>query len=213
MIQYLPYTKVATNILHLYTSTMKRNEFLEKALNLARYVRILAKLIDLSIVFFLVLIFYFTGFYQWGLFLGILYLGLSDGLGYGQSFGKRKMGFGVKSLVDGAPCSYKQSIIRNSPLTLPLFLLSIPFWGWIVGSIVGTMIMTVELMLILQRDSGHRLGDNMAETTVMANDDHELQRERREELERKFKKNKKSPWLTANSNKNPTKNLKAFCEK
>lgn len=145
---------------------LDRKYLLSKALKVARLSRLIAKAIDLFIVFCLSVM-----FFPLGLILGILYLSIADALMNGQSCGKRFMGFAVKSLEDGSPCSYKQSIIRNLPLTIPLFICVIPFWGWLLGAIVGAMLIGLEVYLLYNLDSGHRLGDVMADTSVMANDD------------------------------------------
>ncbi len=143
-----------------------RKYLLNKTIKVARLSRLIAKSIDLFVVFcFSVL------FFPLGLVLGVLYLSLSDGLLMGQSMGKRFMGFSVKSLEDGSPCSYKQSIIRNLPITIPLFFCVIPFWGWLIGALLGLMLIGLEVYLLYNLDSGHRLGDVMADTSVMANDD------------------------------------------
>jgi uncharacterized RDD family membrane protein YckC len=143
-----------------------RKYLLSKALKVARLSRLIAKAMDLFIVFcFSVL------FFPLGLLLGIIYISVCDGLYDGQSFGKRFMGFAVKSLEDGSPCSYKQSIIRNLPISIPLFFCLIPFWGWLIGAILGIALIGLEVYLLYNLDSGHRLGDVMADTSVMANDD------------------------------------------
>jgi uncharacterized RDD family membrane protein YckC len=145
---------------------MDRKYLLEKAIRVAKLTRLIAKAIDLSIV--LVVSFLL---YPVGLPLAILYMSLADGMNNGQSVGKKFMGFSVKSLEDGSPCSYKQSAIRNLPFTLPLVLAIVPFWGWILGGILGIALVGLELYLLYNLDSGHRLGDVMADTSVMANDD------------------------------------------
>ena len=145
---------------------MDRKYLLEKAIRVAKLTRLIAKAIDLFIVFC------FSIFlYPLGLMLGIVYIAMSDGMGHGQSAGKRFMGFAVKSLEDGSPCSYRQSIIRNLPFILPLTLAIVPFWGWILGGILAVALIGLELYLLYNLDSGHRLGDVMADTSVMANDD------------------------------------------
>lgn len=145
---------------------MDRKYFLEKAIRVAKLTRLIAKAIDLFIVLcFSILL------YPLGLILGIVYIALSDGLSNGQSVGKKFMGFAVKSLEDGSPCSYKQSAIRNLPFLLPLILAIVPFWGWILGGVLGFGLIGLELYLLYNLDSGHRLGDVMADTSVMANDD------------------------------------------
>ncbi len=143
-----------------------RKYLLSKTLKVARLSRLIAKAVDLFLVFCLSVL-----FFPLGLILGILYLSICDGLMEGQSVGKRFMGFAVKSLEDGSPCSYRQSVIRNLPLTIPLLLCVIPFWGWLLGFFLGLFLIGLEVYLLYNLDSGHRLGDVMADTSVMANDD------------------------------------------
>lgn len=145
---------------------MDRKYLLAKAIRVAKLTRLIAKAIDLFIV-----LFFSIWLYPLGLTLGIIYISLSDGMNNGQSAGKKFMGFAVKSLVDGSPCSYKQSLIRNLPFILPLILAIVPFWGWILGGILAIALVGLELYLLYNLDSGHRLGDVMADTSVMANDD------------------------------------------
>ncbi len=144
-----------------------RKYLIEKTLKVARLTRLIAKVIDLIVVFSLGMV-----NYPLGIFAGILYLSIADSLGLGQSFGKKFMGFRVKSLIDGAPCSLKQSVVRNFPLTLPMVFFFLPVWGWILGGILIILLFGFELYLLYSLDSGHRLGDVMADTSVMANDDH-----------------------------------------
>ena len=167
---------------------MERQHLLEKAIRVAKLTRLIAKAIDLFIVFSLPLVTYPLGIYQAGLFLGIGYIALADGMKNGQSIGKKVLGFAVKSLEDGSPCSYKQSIIRNLPFSLPLLLAIVPFWGWILGSILGLALVGLELYLLYNLDSGHRLGDVMADTSVMANDDNFV-----------GVKNRKTSWFASNT--------------
>ncbi len=145
---------------------MDRKYLLEKAIRVAKLTRLIAKAIDLFIVVCLSI-----WWYPLGLILGIVYISISDSLNKGQSVGKKFMGFAVKSLEDGSPCSFKQSLVRNLPFILPLVLAIVPFWGWILGGILCIALVGLELYLLYNLDSGHRLGDVMADTTVMANDD------------------------------------------
>lgn len=162
---------------------MDRKYLLEKAIRVAKLTRLIAKGIDLFIVLCFSIL-----FYPLGLILGIIYIALADGMNNGQSAGKKFMGFAVKSLEDGSPCSYKQSAIRNLPFVLPLVLAIVPFWGWILGGILGLALVGLELYLLYNLDSGHRLGDVMADTSVMANDDNFV-----------GVKNRKSSWFSPNS--------------
>ena len=138
---------------------------MKSAMANARWCRLIAKLIDVSLVT-LGAVFY----YPMGLILGVIYLCVADSLYDGQSIGKRFMGFGVVSLVDGTPCSTWQSFIRNLPFTVPLFFLVFPFWGWIFAGVFAVPLAIMEVYFLFRLDSAHRLGDIMADTTVIAND-------------------------------------------
>ncbi|MBC75242.1 MAG: hypothetical protein CME64_04435 [Halobacteriovoraceae bacterium] len=144
---------------------MKRKYLLKTGINTSKVTRLLAKMVDLFIVLILS-----TLFYPFGLILALAYLGVSDSLYDGQSVGKRLMGFAVISLEDGTPCSLKQSLIRNLPIIVPLAFAIIPLWGWIFCSILAIPLILLEVYLLFKLDSGHRLGDVMADTSVIAND-------------------------------------------
>jgi uncharacterized RDD family membrane protein YckC len=131
----------------------------------ARWFRLIAKLIDIGLVAVGA-----VSYYPMGLILGIIYLAISDSLYEGQSIGKRLMGFGVISLIDGSPCSTWQSFIRNLPFTVPMVLLVFPFWGWILSAIFATPLALMEVYFLFKDQSPHRLGDIMADTTVIADD-------------------------------------------
>jgi len=144
---------------------MNRKSFLEGPMARARWSRLVAKLIDVGLVS--------VGgvcYYPMGLILGIIYLSIADSLYDGQSIGKRLMGFGVISLVDGTPCNTGQSFIRNLPFTVPLFFLVFPLWGWIFAAVFALPLSAMEVYFLFSGKSAHRLGDLMADTTVIAND-------------------------------------------
>jgi uncharacterized RDD family membrane protein YckC len=144
---------------------MNRKKLMKGPLLRARRFRLIAKLIDLGLVL-LGAIFY----YPMGLILGIIYIALSDSLYEGQSIGKRLMGFGVISLIDGSACSAWQSFIRNLPFTVPLFFLVFPFWGWIFSAVFALPLTALEIYYLFKGSQAHRLGDIMADTTVIADD-------------------------------------------
>ena len=163
---------------------MDRKYLLEKAIRVAKLTRLIAKAIDIFIV-----VCFSIWFYPLGVVLGIIYMSICDGMSNGQSAGKKFMGFAVKSLEDGSPCSYKQSVVRNLPFTLPLLIaLLLPIIGWILGAILAVVLIGFELYLLYNLDSGHRLGDVMADTSVMANDDNFA-----------GVKNRKTSWFTSNT--------------
>ena len=88
----------------------------------------------------------------------------------GQSVGKRFLGLRVISLKDGSSCSLQQSIYRNLPFIIPLSFAIVPLWGWIFCLLLLVPLCALELYLIFTLDSGHRLGDVMADTSVIGND-------------------------------------------
>lgn len=144
---------------------MDRRYLLKSQFRIARISRLIAKAIDLLIVLALSLL-----LYPLGLLIACVYMAIADSLNNGQSFGKKFMGFTVISLIDGEPCSRKQSVIRNLPLLIPMVFCLLPFWGWIFAGILATPLIFLELYLMFKLDSAHRLGDVMADTTVIAND-------------------------------------------
>lgn len=144
---------------------MDRKYIRETSIKTALYARLLAKVIDLFIV--LILSFFF---YPGGILLSVIYMGISDSLQNAQSVGKKFMGLSVISLEDGTPCSLKQSVIRNLPLLVPIIFSIIPIWGWFLSAFIGIPLILLELYLLFKLDSGHRLGDVMADTSVMAQD-------------------------------------------
>ena len=162
---------------------MKRRYFLRKAINRARLSRMIAKAIDLFIVLVLSVF-----FYPIGLILSAIYVGISDSLQNGQSVGKKFMGFQVISLEDGSPCSMKQSVIRNIPLLVPLVLGVFPLIGPILAFVSGVFFLVLEIFFLFKLDSGHRLGDVMADTSVMGHDGNQLV----------TKKKKETSWFPEN---------------
>ena len=143
----------------------RKNAILEKASATAFTARLMAKGID----FFIVLILY-ACLGRLGILLGLTYIAVSDGIQSGQSVGKKFVGFAVIGLEDGQPCSIQQSAIRNLPFLTPLFLALIPLWGLVFSICLGGPLVVLELYLLVKLDSGRRLGDVMADTSVMAND-------------------------------------------
>jgi uncharacterized RDD family membrane protein YckC len=161
---------------------MKRKYLLRSGINTARLTRLIAKAIDLFIVLVLSMF-----LYPIGILLAIFYMGLSDSLHNGQSFGKRVMGFAVISLEDGQPCTVKQSIVRNLPIIVPMVFAIVPLWGWIICTLLAVPLILLEVFFLIKLDSGHRLGDVMADTSVIANDQSKL-----------LKNSKNTSWFDKN---------------
>lgn len=142
---------------------MNKKYLLKSTFKVALLSRLFAKAID----FFIVIVLSFF-FYPFGVVLGTLYIALCDGLQEGQSVGKRVVGFRVVSMEDGKPCTFNQSLIRNLPFGVPLLFTIVPVWGWIFSAFIGLPLILLELYLLLKIASGNRLGDVMADTTVMS---------------------------------------------
>jgi len=154
--------------------SMNRKYLLGSGPQRARLARLLAKGIDLGLVTVLAFI-----AYPWGLAMALGYLAVADSLFDGQSFGKRIVGFRVVSLEDGLPCGMRQSLVRNLPFVLPLGFALVPFWGWILCAMLSLPLIFLELYFLFKLDSAHRLGDVMADTTVIGNDPQALDVRRR----------------------------------
>ena len=144
---------------------MNRKYLLKSPLKVARITRLIAKAIDLFIVL-IISIFFYPG----GIILGVLYISICDSLHSGQSVGKKFIGFSVISLDDGEPCSFKQSFVRNLPISVPLIFSIFPIWGWIFSILIAPPLILLEIYLLFKLDSGHRLGDVMADTSVVGVD-------------------------------------------
>ncbi|MCX7794442.1 MAG: hypothetical protein N2257_08605 [Thermodesulfovibrionales bacterium] len=143
-------------------------------------VRLLAKSIDLIVVFILIEVFRTPGF-----FAGLLYILISDGLFQGRSVGKlltnlrvvkieSKTGGRAEKGEEGpatenpVPDSVnyagtRESVIRNSPLFFAILISKIPFLGWLLGA----GILFFELIMIVGSPSSRRLGDELAGTVVI----------------------------------------------
>ncbi len=92
------------------------------------------------------------------------YILIRDGLLNGQSIGKKLIGLRVISSENpGCSMSYRESIIRNVPLTIAFLLFLIPYVGWVLGLIV----LCVECLTALGDNDGMRIGDMLAKTRVV----------------------------------------------
>ena len=101
-----------------------------------------------------------------GILVGLIYLAVADGVQKGQSLGKMVFGLEVV-LADGSPCDLKSSIYRNIPFELALLFAAVPLLGWILLVIAGIPILLIELWLVILDHNGLRLGDRIADTSVV----------------------------------------------
>lgn len=83
----------------------------------------------------------------------IVYSLIKDGLGQGQSWGKKALNIMVINLDNNTPCDKGKSFFRNFISTL---INIIPFIGWLI-----------EPILILSTEDGRKLGDKAANTQVI----------------------------------------------
>ncbi len=120
--------------------------------------RFLAKLIDLLIVLALTNL-----FAQAGIYIGIFYLLIADGFFKGRSIGKKLLRLKVINLQRNTHADFRDSILRNFILALSLFLILIPFIGWIILFIIFAF----EFILMIGNPEGKRLGDLISKTMVV----------------------------------------------
>jgi uncharacterized RDD family membrane protein YckC len=99
-----------------------------------------------------------------GFFAGLAYLLIADGLFDGRSFGKKIIGLRVVSADADKPCSFRDSILRNSIFGIGYLLYKIPWFGWVFIVIA----MVLEFIILLGSKNGMRLGDEIAKTRVVA---------------------------------------------
>jgi uncharacterized RDD family membrane protein YckC len=94
------------------------------------------------------------------------YLLIRDGLFEGQSVGKKLIGLRVATLEGEKAITYRESIIRNVPLTLAFMLFLIPYAGWLLGPLA----LGIECITAIGDDLGMRIGDMLARTWVVPTD-------------------------------------------
>lgn len=124
--------------------------------------RFIAKSIDLLIFGFLSEV-----FYPYGFLAGVLYLLISDGFLDGESLGKRIIGLKVVMSLDGKKPDFKDSIIRNSLLAIPLLFSFIPLIGYFLLVVTGLCAYGAEIYFIIKSPEGERIGDRFAFTRVV----------------------------------------------
>lgn len=127
--------------------------------------RLIAKAIDLIIVMALVSL---PGqLYMAGALAGFLYLLIADGLKGGRSLGKRVVGLCVINTITGKPAQFKDSILRNCTVAVPIIFFMVPILGWLLWIVIGIPILVIEVYLMRNLDHQARLGDTMADTKVL----------------------------------------------
>ncbi|GAQ24122.1 RDD family protein [Tepidanaerobacter syntrophicus] len=87
-----------------------------------------------------------------------------------RSLGKKVMGLEVVSF-DGSDIDWTISLKRNLPLAIGSAFGIVPIIGWVVGGIIGFVMVIVEALLVISDDKGRRLGDRWANTQVVESRD------------------------------------------
>jgi uncharacterized RDD family membrane protein YckC len=98
-----------------------------------------------------------------GFFAGLAYLLIGDGLFDGRSFGKKLIGLRVVSADTNTPCTFRDSILRNSILGIGFLFYKVLWLGWILIIIISI----IEFIILLGSKDGKRFGDEIAKTVVI----------------------------------------------
>ncbi len=122
--------------------------------------RTVAKILDFIIIAAAVEILPKAGFLA-----GLTYLLIGDGLFSGRSLGKKIMGLKVILKEKNVPCTFRESILRNSTFGIGFLFYKIIIIGWIVMLIISV----VEFIILLGSKEKMRLGDEFATTLVIEN--------------------------------------------
>jgi len=117
-----------------------------------------AKILDFILIAAVIEIIPRAGFYA-----GLAYLLLGDGFFEGRSIGKKLIKLQVRSIKADAPCTFRDSILRNGTFALGYIFWLVPWIGWIFLILVSVL----EFTLILGSKDGMRLGDEIASTVVI----------------------------------------------
>jgi len=121
-------------------------------------VRTIAKILDFIVIAAAVELVPKAGFYA-----GLAYLLIGDGLFDGRSLGKKLIGLRVISSDLFKPCTFRDSILRNSIFGIGFLFYKIFWLGWIFIAIVSAL----EFVILLGSKNQMRLGDELAKTIVM----------------------------------------------
>jgi|WetSurSiteA1Bulk_404760.scaffolds.fasta_scaffold215232_2 uncharacterized RDD family membrane protein YckC len=98
-----------------------------------------------------------------GFFAGLAYLLIGDGFFDGRSIGKKLIGLKVVSAGTYSPCTFRDSVLRNSTLGLGYVLFNILWFGWFFLLLVFVL----EFIVLLGSSNGMRIGDEIAKTMVI----------------------------------------------
>jgi uncharacterized RDD family membrane protein YckC len=120
--------------------------------------RTAAKILDFILIAAVMEIIPKAGFYA-----GLAYILLGDGFFDGRSLGKKLIKLKVVSAKTDTPCTFRDSILRNSSFAAGYIFWLVPWIGWIFLFLVSVL----EFTLVLGSKDGMRLGDEIAKTVVI----------------------------------------------
>ena len=129
--------------------------------------RIVAKFIDIFVVFLIAAILPYPVGPLSGFFYSLFADGINRGNFRGQSLGKKLMRLKVVNRNTKKSGNFRDSILRNSPVGVATFFAIIPIWGWLILALIGIPLMIMEVYLMFSLEKGHRLGDVMGDTEVI----------------------------------------------
>ena len=95
-----------------------------------------------------------------------LYVLICDGFRDGRSLGKRVVGLQVINTTTGKPATFRDSIVRNCTVAIPVLFFMVPLVGWVLWFLIGIPILAIEIYLMTRLEQHARLGDTMADTQV-----------------------------------------------
>jgi uncharacterized RDD family membrane protein YckC len=98
-----------------------------------------------------------------GFLAGLTYLLIGDGLFEGRSLGKKIIGLRVILSEKNTPCTFRESILRNSTFGMGFLFYKIIWIGWIFILFVSVL----EFIILLGSKDKMRLGDEIAKTIVI----------------------------------------------
>jgi uncharacterized RDD family membrane protein YckC len=98
-----------------------------------------------------------------GFFAGLAYLLIGDGLFDGRSLGKKLIGLRVVSADTNIPCTFRDSILRNSTLGIGFLFYKVLWLGWMLIILISI----IEFIILLGSKDGKRFGDEIAKTVVI----------------------------------------------
>lgn len=127
--------------------------------------RVVAKAIDGLVI----LTVFFLGKAMWfplGLLGAFFLCAFQDGMGMGQSVGKKILGLRVIDDQTGLGCSYFQSLQRNFPFAAGVLFAAVPLF-WMFFILAFLPVTALEIYLVFQLPTGVRLGDVLGNTLVV----------------------------------------------